>query len=50
MLTGLPNRRAFFARLAHEATGAGGGFALILCDVDNLKEVNGVLAHVFDLD
>jgi diguanylate cyclase (GGDEF)-like protein len=44
-LTGLPNRRAFVARLAREAAHPGDGFALILCDMDNLKEVNDSLGH-----
>jgi diguanylate cyclase (GGDEF)-like protein len=44
-LTGLPNRRAFTARLARETTQAGQGFALILCDMDNLKEVNDTFGH-----
>jgi diguanylate cyclase (GGDEF)-like protein len=45
-LTGLPNRRAFAARLAREAAqGGGGGFALILCDMDNLKDVNDTFGH-----
>jgi len=33
------------ARLAREASGAGGGFALIVCDMDNLKEVNDGFGH-----
>jgi diguanylate cyclase (GGDEF)-like protein len=44
-LTGLPNRRAFMARLAREAAQSGEGFALILCDMDNLKELNDTLGH-----
>jgi diguanylate cyclase (GGDEF)-like protein len=44
-LTGLPNRRAFMARLAREAAQAGDGFALILCDMDNLKDVNDTFGH-----
>ena len=44
-LTGLPNRRAFVARLAREVAAAGGGFALVLCDMDNLKEVNDTFGH-----
>jgi diguanylate cyclase (GGDEF)-like protein len=43
-LTGLPNRRAFRARLAREVD-AGGGFALVLCDMDNLKTVNDTHGH-----
>jgi diguanylate cyclase (GGDEF)-like protein len=44
-LTGLPNRRAFTARLAREAAQADDGFALILCDMDNLKDVNDTFGH-----
>jgi diguanylate cyclase (GGDEF)-like protein len=47
-LTSLPNRRALLARLPHEveaATRAEGTFALILCDMDNLKVVNDTLGH-----
>jgi diguanylate cyclase (GGDEF)-like protein len=44
-LTGLSNRRAFMTRLAREAAEAGNGFALILCDMDNLKELNDTLGH-----
>jgi diguanylate cyclase (GGDEF)-like protein len=43
-LTGLPNRRAFRARLGRE-TDAARGFALVLCDVDNLKTVNDSQGH-----
>ena len=44
-LTGLLNRRAFRARLAREAAEPDAGFALILCDMDNLKRVNDTLGH-----
>ena len=44
-LTGLPNRRAFMSRLAREAAASGGDFALILCDMDNLKDVNDTFGH-----
>ena len=44
-LTGLLNRRAFRARLAREAADADAAFALILCDMDNLKRVNDTLGH-----
>ena len=44
-LTGLLNRRAFRARLAREAGERDAGFALILCDMDNLKRVNDTLGH-----
>jgi diguanylate cyclase (GGDEF)-like protein len=43
-LTGLPNRRAFRARLTGEIEG-GAGFALVLCDMDNLKTVNDTHGH-----
>jgi diguanylate cyclase (GGDEF)-like protein len=43
-LTGLPNRRAFRRRLAREVD-APGGFALVLCDMDNLKTVNDTHGH-----
>jgi diguanylate cyclase (GGDEF)-like protein len=43
-LTGLPNRRAFRRRLAREID-TGEGFALILCDMDNLKTVNDTHGH-----
>ena len=47
-LTSLPNRRALLARLPQEveaATRTEGTFALILCDMDNLKRVNDTLGH-----
>ena len=44
-LTGLLNRRAFRARLAREAAEPDAEFALILCDMDNLKRVNDSLGH-----
>ena len=43
-LTGLPNRRAFRARLEREIDGRT-GFALLLCDMDNLKTVNDTRGH-----
>lgn len=43
-LTGLPNRRAFRTRLAREAASPE-GFALVLCDMDNLKGINDTLGH-----
>jgi diguanylate cyclase (GGDEF)-like protein len=43
-LTGLPNRRAFHVRLTRESEGSE-GFALVLCDMDNLKTVNDTLGH-----
>jgi diguanylate cyclase (GGDEF)-like protein len=44
-LTGLLNRRAFRARLAREVGEPDAGFALILCDMDNLKRLNDTLGH-----
>ena len=43
-LTGLSNRRAFRARLEREIEGRA-GFALLLCDMDNLKTVNDTRGH-----
>jgi diguanylate cyclase (GGDEF)-like protein len=43
-LTGLSNRRAFRARLEREIEGRT-GFALLLCDLDNLKTVNDTRGH-----
>lgn len=44
-LTGLPNRRAFLARLQRETGHADGQVVLILCDMDNLKSVNDQFGH-----
>ena len=44
-LTGLLNRRAFRARLAREMAEPSTGFALVLCDMDNLKKLNDTLGH-----
>jgi diguanylate cyclase (GGDEF)-like protein len=47
-LTGLANRRAFFARLDQEVARAerhAGTFALVLCDMDGLKRVNDTHGH-----
>ncbi len=44
-LTGLPNRRAFLARLSREVNRPRGELALILCDMDNLKRVNDEYGH-----
>ena len=44
-LTGLLNRRAFRARLGREMARPDAEFALILCDMDNLKRVNDTLGH-----
>jgi len=43
-LTSLSNRRAFRARVVREIEG-GAGFALVLCDMDNLKTVNDTRGH-----
>jgi diguanylate cyclase (GGDEF)-like protein len=43
-LTALPNRRAFRHRLTREID-TGERFALVLCDMDNLKVVNDTLGH-----
>ena len=42
---GLPNRRAFLARLNREAGRSEAELALILCDMDNLKRVNDRHGH-----
>jgi diguanylate cyclase (GGDEF)-like protein len=44
-LTGLLNRRAFRARLSREIARPDADFALVLCDMDNLKRVNDTLGH-----
>jgi diguanylate cyclase (GGDEF)-like protein len=44
-LTGLLNRRAFRARLAREMATQDAEFALVLCDMDDLKRVNDTLGH-----
>ncbi len=44
-LTGLPNRRAFLARLGREVHRPDGQLALILCDMDNLKRINDKHGH-----
>jgi diguanylate cyclase (GGDEF)-like protein len=44
-LTGLPNRRAFLARLTREVARSDGQLAVILCDMDNLKLVNDRHGH-----
>ena len=43
-LTGLPNRRAFDTDVGH-AIDSGAGFALVLCDMDNLKTLNDTHGH-----
>jgi diguanylate cyclase (GGDEF)-like protein len=44
-LTGLLNRRAFRARLAREAAEPDAAFAVVLCDMDDLKRVNDTHGH-----
>jgi diguanylate cyclase (GGDEF)-like protein len=44
-LTGLLNRRAFRARLSREVGQPDADFALILCDMDDLKRLNDTLGH-----
>lgn len=47
-LTSLANRRAFFARLDQEVARSerhDGTFALVLCDMDSLKQVNDTHGH-----
>ncbi|MBN1529027.1 MAG: sensor domain-containing diguanylate cyclase [Thermoleophilaceae bacterium] len=47
-LTSLPNRRALLARLPQEVDAcrrSEGTFALVLCDMDNLKTLNDTLGH-----
>jgi diguanylate cyclase (GGDEF)-like protein len=43
-LTALPNRRAFMGRMMREID-TGAGFALLLCDMDGLKELNDTRGH-----
>jgi len=47
-LTGLPNRRALFdhaKRVHSQAIGAGGGYSVIVADVDRFKVLNDTLGH-----
>lgn len=45
-LTGLYNRRSMDVFL-HQAIESGGGFSLIMCDIDNFKKVNDTYGHDF---
>ncbi len=48
LLTGLPNRRLFYDRLAHEivhANRSGTSIALFFVDLDNFKQANDLLGH-----
>jgi diguanylate cyclase (GGDEF)-like protein/PAS domain S-box-containing protein len=47
-LTGLPNRQMFMERVAqavHDADRDGGGFTLLVIDLDRFKDVNETLGH-----
>lgn len=47
-LTGLPNRRAFERRLAHQAVRArdeGASLCIAFCDIDNFKAINDTHGH-----
>ena len=47
-LTGLLNRRVFQEQLAaavDEARNSGGGFSLLICDLDHFKNINDVSGH-----
>lgn len=47
-LTGLPNRRGFFAFVQHQikmVNRTGGSMALLFADLDNLKEINDAGGH-----
>jgi diguanylate cyclase (GGDEF)-like protein/PAS domain S-box-containing protein len=48
VLTGLPNRQMFMDRVARAIAGArhdGGGFTLLVIDLDRFKDVNETLGH-----
>jgi len=46
VLTDIPNRRSFY-ELLKEQTDAGARGAVVLLDVDNFKEINDTMGHIF---